>query len=134
MRPIIDLVIALLFAVAFTVVFAGTRRHDKTKVRAAAFFLLLLLGSWAGGIWLQPVGYLDWRFYWIPFLVVAFVLALLLSFIPLSRRPRTAAEQREQLEQRRDVTAAAGAFLWVLGIVFGIAVLFRYLGIALAGR
>ena len=45
------------------------------------FFVLLILGTWAVGAWIEPVGPVWWGVAWLPFLVAAVFIALLIAAV-----------------------------------------------------
>ncbi len=75
-------------------------------------FLIIFLGAWAIGVWARPVGPLFMGVAWIPFLVGALALALLLLAISETGSRRTLAQPTA--ETHEEVAATVGIFFWVL--------------------
>jgi hypothetical protein len=69
------------------------RSHPETVSPSKLFFLLLVLffATWAGGIWLVPVGPRVWGVSWLSFLSVALVVGLFITGFAHHAVPRTAA-------------------------------------------
>ena len=86
------------------------------------FFLVVVLFSWAGGVWLVPFGP-HWRgIGWAPIIFMGFLVSLLLvSVSPRTYRKRIATEEQAATDSKRN--AEIDAFFWILIIcllVFGI--------------
>jgi hypothetical protein len=47
-------------------------RSGGSSTGLALFFLIIFLSTWAGGIWVHPVGGLVGGVHWVPFLAVWF--------------------------------------------------------------
>lgn len=126
-----ELVISLLVAVIFTVILSfllGWERPGRPGVGAAFFFLFIILfvATWAVGNWMAPFGPIYWGIYWLPFILVGFILALLIAAIVPPRKPRTRREAIEQAEARVGAEATLGAFFWLLIVVLLIALIVHY--------
>ena len=127
---------ALCIALLLTLLFVpttGWRRGRYREGDAAAailfFFLILFLASWAGGIWLAPIGPLAWGVPWLGFLLVALVVALILAAVPTQRgRGRAlAATSPPTAEQAGEAIAAGlGIFFWALLLTLAIAIFLAY--------
>lgn len=87
------------------------------------FFVLLILGTWAIGAWIEPVGPLLWGVAWLPFLVAAVFIALLIAAVTpdvYTRRHRRSGpaltEETTESEATPDAHDAAavaiGIFFW----------------------
>jgi hypothetical protein len=125
----VELLFAFIIALFLTVIFAGFRRSGPWA-SLFIFFLLVFLASWAGGLWMAPVGPRLWGAYWVPFLLVGLIFALLLAAMPPDRHSESSVElvepKKAKKEQER-LTTALGVFFWVLVIVLILAILARYL-------
>ena len=119
---------ALLLASVLTALF-GSRGVQRAGGWPVFFFLfvLLLMMTWAGGAWVAPFGPMFWGGYWLPFLAVGFVIALLIAaMMPAARAPRTEREAVDQPGAEEATALVLGAFFWILLIVMIIAVVVRY--------
>ena len=119
--------VALLLA---AVVRSINRRHGDPDAPAwpnlAFLVVVLFFITWAGGIWLRPLGPILWRVYWIPFVAVGVVAALLLVAATPRRHPRNRREALEARAQERVLETAFGVFFWILVTVLLTAVTVRY--------
>jgi hypothetical protein len=125
-----QLLLAVCFAVLFTLIFSVGLRRPGPWSSLLVFFTIVFLASWAAAVWV-PVGPLLFGIYWLPIVVVAFFFALLLGAAmpprPRAGRVQTATEVRDQDER----TERACDFLfWVLIVGFTALIVFGYL----AGR
>lgn len=126
---LIDVLFALLMAGIFTLIFAVALRRPGPWSSIAAFFLVIFLASWAGGLWISPTGPAFLGIFWVPILLVALLVALLLSAVS-PRRPQhvqTISEAEAESRQRQAVLRAFDAFFWALLIGFLIVIILGYL-------
>jgi hypothetical protein len=124
------LVIAVLFAAILSCVF-GWRHPSRSEPGSAVLFLFLLLffSAWAGGVWLAPVGPALWGVYWMPFLLVGLLFALLiLAASAPGRRPRSAKEAVERAEEAEAAGVVFSIFFWALLLSLIAAIVIRYAG------
>ena len=92
-----DFFFALAIAGIVTALFALLLGRRGPWASSPLFFLLIFLAAWAGGVWITPVGPSVWGLYWLPFLVVAVLFALLLAAVtPPERTPQSRIEAWEQ--------------------------------------
>lgn len=83
------------------------------------FFLVIFLGAWAVGVWVDPLGPALWGVTWLPFFFGALVFALLLA--ALSDPPgRSATATGPEAE----ANVALGLFFWFLLLALVVAILF----------
>lgn len=92
------------------------------------FFIILFLATWAGGVWITPIGQPLWGVYWLPYLLVGLIfMFLLLALIPDARPPRTRREKAQQQKQEIAAMLAFDAFFWIMVAVFTLVILTHYL-------
>ena len=114
------LIIGLLLSVLFTLLFDARGPWDIFWV----FLLIVVLGSWVGGLWLVPIGPVLFEVAWIPFLLAGFFFALILA----------AATPPTPLSTRTEVTPPAGSgtalafsvFFWILLLGLAAAIILAY--------
>ncbi len=73
--------------------------HRERRQGSLSIFLLILLGAWAGGIWLTPLGPPMGRIYWLPFLLGGALIALILIAFSREPQPRSRRETIDLLER-----------------------------------
>jgi hypothetical protein len=94
---LLDLLFAAIVALLLTFVFAGACRRCGPWESALWFFVIVLLVTWVGGVWAEPVGPPLWGIYWVPFLGMGLLVALLLAAAtPTPRPPERLPEAKEQ--------------------------------------
>lgn len=133
---ITELIIAFIVAVFFSVllVFAlGWERPDRKGVIPTILylFILIFLFTWAGGIWLTPMGPATWNISWLPFFIVGFIITLMLITLipPRWRRRRSTIEVVEKKEDERierETAKALNIFFWVLLIILVLTIMVHY--------
>jgi hypothetical protein len=124
---ITPLLLALVLAFVFTLIFAALFRGQSWGAGIFFFFLILFLATWAGGLWLTPIGPLWWGVPWLSFFLVALIVGLLLAALTPDRRRRPYARSTEPPGRRQAETAIAlDVFFWVLIVGLLIAIMARY--------
>lgn len=116
-------IVALLLAgLSVGLLVVGLRVHGPWA-STRALLLVLFLSTWAGGVWLAPFGPTIWSIYWLPFLLMAILTAILIAAIE-PPRDRTRAER---MERERELEMGLGVFFWILVGALVLAVGLRYL-------
>jgi hypothetical protein len=115
MSPLfIDLVLALSVALVLSWIFLRFVHEHGPWRKPWAFGLVIFLFAWAGGVWVAPGLGSGWVTYWIPFLLVGLVSAVMI----VSVSPRHELESKEDVDQfKREQTAvmlSATALMWFL--------------------
>jgi len=122
-----DAVFSLLLAAAFGVLLSAAFRLRSPWAAPWALFLVLFLFTWAGGVWLAPMGPPVLGVHWMSFLLFGLFLMLLIA---ASSRPRLPRERHDEelAEELASEQAALGltAFFWVLVVGLGVAILVGY--------
>lgn len=122
------LLFALVIACILTVIFAIGFRRQGWGIGLMLFFLILFLATWAGGLWLTPIGPLWWGVPWLSFLLVGIMMALLLvALIPNGRRPRAAGDPKQKARASADTLVAIDVFFWVLIVGLLVTIVIRYI-------
>lgn len=124
---ILDLLFALSIALILTLVFFGVFRNRAPWIYFVAFFVIVFLASWAGGLWIIPFGPTMFSVTWLPFSLAGLFFALLLVGAA-ANRPTT--YQHETVEQRETKGAVSLIFIisfWILVIGLVVAIILGYL-------
>jgi hypothetical protein len=111
---------ALLVALLLTLAFSGSYRHRGPLRGLFVFFLILFLASWAGQLWISPVGPYYLGVSWVPMIVVPIVIAFILI---------AAAGPVDKKANNTDVEtsiAAVGIFFWLLLMILLFSVVVGY--------
>jgi hypothetical protein len=93
---------------------------------ALMLFAVLFLTSWAGGVWLSPMGPQLFGAQWMPFLLMGFVVALLVAAMSPVRRPRGRVEAQQAAAAEEVVSTTVSAFLWIFAICLIAAITLHY--------
>ncbi len=125
----IDLLLALVIALVIGAVFVLGFRRERPGPGLLIFLLVLFLLTWAGGVWITPFGPTLWGSFWLPFLLVAIIVALVLSAFPPPGGERSTVKLVSEQEQAATETEAAAlnVFFWVLIAILGSVILLGYL-------
>jgi hypothetical protein len=110
---IADLVVALafgLFIVWIVSLAFGTKGPWDSFLW---FFIVVSIFAWAGGVWLVPFGPMWWGIGWLPIILMAFFVSLLLaSASPRTRRWRRASQENANADAGSRVVV--DTIFWVL--------------------
>jgi hypothetical protein len=103
------MVLSLVLAgVAVAILVEGLRCRPNTPVWG--LFAILFLGIWAGGVWVAPAGPMHLGVYWLPFLLTAILLSVLVVVLV----PQRTAGRHDEADIEREVEVGLGLFFWVL--------------------
>jgi hypothetical protein len=105
---------------AIAILVAGLRLRPGRPVWA--MFVVLFLGIWAGGMWMTPIGPTHFGVTWLPFLLIAILLAVLVVVL----NPQARRTQRAEIELEREVVVGLGLFFWVLTGALAMAIVAGY--------
>jgi hypothetical protein len=124
----IDLLFALVVALVVSSVFAFGFRRRGIWPRFWLLFLVILLFTWAGGIWIHPIGPTIKGVFWVPFLLIALLIALFLAVAipPSLNRSRTSESPDLRKARRSEVNAFLGVFFWILMMILITSIVVRY--------
>lgn len=130
----VDLLFVLVVAMLLTFLFSAAFSWTGPWPGFAWFFVLILLTSWAAGLWVRPFGPPLFGVFWMPYLVFGLIAALLVAAAspPEGARRRPGSAPRPPSERDEDVAAegaavAVGLFFWLLVLVLVTAVVIGYL-------
>jgi hypothetical protein len=126
----VHLLFALVAALILSAIFAVGFRKTGPWENIFILFMLIFLISWAGGVWLSPIGPPLWGAYWVPFLLVGLMAALLLAAVPLARKRESTVELVDVKREKKEEKAALfvmGTFFWILILALIAILFFRYI-------
>lgn len=121
-----DFLIALVIALFFTIVLVASGRKHRSWKRIITIFLIMLFASWAGGVWITPVGPAFLGIYWVSFLIVALILALVMETISALHASPEDIDKRETREKEESLEILISASFLILLIVFMIVIIIGY--------
>jgi hypothetical protein len=120
-----DLLFALVIGLVLTAIFSAGLRGERSGGALLVFFLVIFLAAWAGGVWIAPVGPLLFDVYWLPFVGMGLLFALLL--LALLPPPAPTPVESAPTPAEDAVLLGMGWFFWIFIIVIGGLVILRYL-------
>ncbi len=125
----IELATAFLLALAVSLIFAYGFRRRGLWPGFLLFFLIVFLFTWAGGVWVTPFGPQFAGVRWLPFLIVALIIAFFIAAAipPAYTRPRTSESSDLRQARAREVSQFLGIFFWLLVGILLLALALRYL-------
>ncbi len=95
----LEFLIAFIFALLLSALFIKVLRKSGPRTGYFWFFLVILLATWAGGIWLSPFGPSIRGVYWLPFLLVGLAMSVVITALAPRRKPRNRDETLAMLDQ-----------------------------------
>jgi hypothetical protein len=111
---LIDIGLALAASLLLTVLLLRFVHEHGPWRKPWPFGLAIFLFAWAGGVWLAPESTSGWLIYWLPFLLVG-LLAALLIVAASPRHDLRSPEDVEQFEREgRAVMSSIAIFMWIL--------------------
>ncbi len=119
---------AFLLALIVSLIFAYGFRRRGLWPGYLLFFLIVFLFTWAGGVWVTPFGPKFAGVQWLPFLIVALIIAFLIAAAipPSYSRPRTSESEDLRRARTREVSRFLGIFFWILVVILLAALIARY--------
>ena len=123
----LDLLTALVIGFSLVLLFSFLFRDRMPWGSFWVFLLIVVLVTWAGGIWIGPFGPTVFDVAWLPFLIVGIFITLLLA-ATVPARPRPPTPRTETIEEAHRTEPAASAlagltlFFW-LALILTIAVI-----------
>ncbi len=125
---------SFIIAVFLTGLYMLWTREAGRRTGLIWLFLVLFLGTWAGGVWLKPFGPKLWGVPWMAFLLAGLVIVLFLVISFPRRAPRGRHETLDMLERieqdkkLEEVTyITLSIFFWVLLAGFVVLIILRYI-------
>ena len=120
------LIVALVFTIILVAIGRGNAYERGSWATALVLFGVLFLTSWAGGIWLHPVGPQIFGAAWMPFLLMGFVIALLIAAMSPGHRPRNRVAAEEAAEAEEVVGTTVTAYLAIFAVCLIAAITLHY--------
>jgi hypothetical protein len=127
----VHFVVAFFVALILSLIFVRGFRRAGPWASFLAFFIIVFLASWAGGLWLRPLGTALWGVYWLPFLMVGLIFALVIAAASIPSRPtRPSVElaQKDEVEisEAKTTLTALGLFFYIVIIALAVSIISQY--------
>lgn len=124
---------AAVIAALLTVVFAVALKIKRNRIGFIWFFLIVLMATWAGGVWLKPFGPAVDGVRWLPFLTIGIFFAFLIAFFGPRKPPhgrRETIDKLEEIAREKELEQITyntlHVFFWIVFIALVGAVIARY--------
>jgi Ca2+/Na+ antiporter len=131
-----EFLVSLTVALLGCVVFALITRSDVRRTGFGWFLLIVLLATWAGGVWLRPFGPMWGNIRWLQFLIAGLLVLLLFAFFAPLKAPRGRHETIDQLqaiahqkEVQKVTYVTLGIVFWVVLVILIAAIAIRYVAL-----
>ncbi|MFW6236094.1 MAG: hypothetical protein ACOC24_04850 [Desulfovibrionales bacterium] len=127
---IFHFLLALVVAGTLSLVLVLWIGKDRAWAGFLGFLVIILLMSWAGGLWIRPVGPAVGGLYWVPFVLTGLLVALMIGAFHYAKSVRSSPMSRERKEHKVETAekvVEVGAFFWVLLIILAIVIIVGYL-------
>jgi len=119
-----DFFLVFLIVVVVGIVFSLGLRRSGPWPGVWWFFIMLFFGTWALGAWFRPLGPPVAGVFWLPYVIAALFIALLLAAAtPMEPPPAGPTDPHDRSEA---AAAALGAFFWLLLLLAVIAIVAHY--------
>ncbi|MBD3427086.1 MAG: hypothetical protein GF409_07660 [Candidatus Omnitrophica bacterium] len=123
---LLDVLFALLIAIAVTAVFVVLLRKRGPWPSVWMFFAVIFLVSWAGSLWIVATGPVFYGIPWLTILIIGLITAVLLASVAPPQPPRTKAEVAEKAKQVEATEEVFNFFFWILVILLVFVIVLGY--------
>lgn len=125
---LLHILFTIFFSVSVILLFTTLFRTKGPWNNLALFFIVIFLSTWAGGIWLYPFGPYLWGITWLPFLLAAlFVSVLLIAVSPPSEETTVElVNQKKRKAKEKMINKSVSVFFVILIVVLIAAIISRY--------
>jgi hypothetical protein len=117
-----EFLIALIIALFFTTILAVSGKKHRTWKKVITIFLIMLFASWAGGIWITPVGPTILGIYWLSIFVVALILALIMETVSAMHASPSDVSKNETKKEEETLEVLISTSFLILLIIFMIVI------------
>ena len=128
-----ELITALVIASLMVTGFLLLIRRSGTRYGKMWLFLIVFGATWAGGVWIRPLGPPVGGVYWLTFALAGIIAVGLIGLFTPHRPPHGRHETLEKLEQVKQseelqqmTTMTLGMLFWLVLSIFVVAIVFRY--------
>ncbi len=114
-----DFLIAFIIAMFFTMVLAVSGQKHRSWKKIVTIFLIILFTSWAGGVWITPVGPSFLGIYWISFFIIALILALVMEIMASLHATDSNIDKREnqKKEETLEIVLSISFFMLMIAVI-----------------
>lgn len=130
---LVEMVTSIIFALLSSVLAIYLLKRRGYQFAFFWLFVFMLLATWAGGIWIRPIGPDVGGLFIIPFIIAgALAVCLLMAFTrpPGPRGRRETLDMLERIQQQRELkkitTISLNIFFYVLLALLVVVIVWRY--------
>lgn len=122
-----ELLVAILISMLLTVILSGFLGYKGPWTSTNSFFAALLLTTFGIGQWIIPFGPDLFGVYWLPYLAIGFILAIMLAAAAPAKPPKTTKEAVARAESGEGCKKGLDKFFWLLVSILAIGIFSSYL-------
>lgn len=122
-------ILATLIAVLLTFGIVALTGMRRPWTGLLPLLLIILLASWAGGIWIPPFGPLLWGITWLPFLLSGLIVALIFAAAGMPEKRESTVElvdPQKRQAQREGTRLVLNVFVSALILILLVSIVIRY--------
>lgn len=122
-------ILATLIAVLLTFGIVALTGMRRPWTGLLPLLLIILLASWAGGIWITPFGPLLWGITWLPFLLSGLIVALIFAAAGMPEKRESTVElvdPQKRQAQREGTRLVLNVFVSALILILLVSIVIRY--------
>ncbi len=130
---IVELLASVVFAVMASTLSVYLLKQSGVRMATAWLFTLVVLATWAGGIWIRPMGPDIGGLFLLPFMVAAGLAVLIVMAVARRPGPRNRREtiailehERRKKDMQAVTTLSLNLLFYFLVILFTIAIIVHY--------
>lgn len=116
---------AFIMAFLFTFLFSVGFKNKGPWGILWIFFLIIFLASWAGQLWISPIGPLFYGISWLPLLFVAIIFAIILAATSSPGYNRKSVANDDS-KVTKEPAVVLGVFFWLLLVILLIVIAIGY--------
>lgn len=119
-----EFVVSFLVATVLSAIFAWATRSKGRQIGLFWFFLIVLMATWSGGIWIQPLRATPSEIKWWPFIIIGLPFAILIAVFGPRNPPEGRHETLEKLDEIASEKVLEKLTYVILKVVFWFVVIF----------
>lgn len=124
---IVEFLIALIITLFFTTVLAISGKKHRSWKKIISIFFIMLFASWAGGIWITPVGPTFLDIYWLSYFMVALIVVLIMETVSALHAAPSDIDTKETRKKEEALEVLISTSFLTLIIVFIVIIVLRYI-------
>lgn len=123
---VIDLITALIIGLLFAFIVYALIDFERGWAAWLPLFLLFFFIPWGAALWIPAFGPPVFGAFWLPPLVIAFFIFLLVAALSPPRRPLTRSARVAEAREAYALNIGLSVFFWILIIASAIGIIVAY--------